>query len=53
MLLATVHNVAQERLEFARHLAGRTLRAQGYVDVFAAVVNLRDGADEILGSTSQ
>lgn len=48
MLHATVHDVAEPALDLGSDLAGGSLRAHGDVDVLAAVVDLRDRADEEL-----
>ena len=44
-----VHYVADPALDLAGDLSGLALGAHGDVDVLAAVVDLRHGADEVLG----
>ena len=48
VLLAAVHDVADPALDLAGDLAGGALGTHGDIDVLAAVVNLRDGANEVL-----
>lgn len=43
-----VHDVANPRLDLGGDFASLALGAHGDVDVLAAVVNLGDGADEVL-----
>lgn len=48
VLLVAVHDVADPSLDLAGDLASLALGTHGDVDVLAAVVDLRDGADEVL-----
>lgn len=50
MLLVAVHDVAHPALDLGRVLAALALD-HGNVDVVVAVADLRDGADEELGSS--
>lgn len=47
-----VHDIADPALDLAGDFAGLALGAHGNVDVLAAVVNLGDGADEVLKNKS-
>lgn len=48
VLGTAVHDVTQPALDLAGNLARRTLGTHGDVDVLATVVDLGDGADEVL-----
>jgi hypothetical protein len=48
VLGTAVHDVTQPALDLAGDLSRRTLSTHGDVDVLATVVDLGDGADEVL-----
>jgi hypothetical protein len=48
VVLAAVHHVADPPLELARVVARLTFGTHGDIDVCPAVVNLGDGANEVL-----
>jgi hypothetical protein len=48
VVLTAVHDVLEPVLDLERNLAAVVLLAHGEVDVLAAVVDLGDGADEVL-----
>lgn len=53
MVDTAIHDVADPALDLASNLAGSAFGAHGNVNILATVVDLGDGADEVLSHTNQ